>query len=472
MARMETLETMQTTQTTGAMDVRRRVSGPLSEDERRALDKLPLTGTARRVGPLDTLWMTWCRVSGPPDVPAEASVAERERVRLARVASVIILCIMVIGLLALPVTRTGDGLFRIGLLLAADAAALACNRGGKVLAAGILLVLSTEVGAISSFLLAPGGMLGVMAISLYGLYIVPDLIAAALLPPLTVVLLGAANSIFIVLDMLLQPHDATLGAVLAPNAYIIVERPIAMQLFVAILMYIWVRIALSANRRADYAEVVARMQQREAELLSQEAERSRTLDEGAAHLQVILTQLANGNFHARVPTLRDPRLWQVGKGLNHFIGRLERFAQAEFMLQREQEEAQRLAAAILEMRRGQQPLWPAPSGTPLDTVIGALRGPLPATDDTAASGLDRSASERARKADGMRPAPTGSHRSERMPRTTVPMTPAVADGAPRSTPIGPFESSEPHDSRHSPSLPSLPSLPPLTRPPSLLLESV
>jgi hypothetical protein len=104
----------------------------------------------------------------------------------------------------------------------------------------------------------------------------------------------------------------------------------------------------------------------------EEAERKRELQQGMAEMQAVLTQLANGNFHARVRPLRDAQLWQLGNTLNHFIGRLARMGQSEFALTRADEESRRLADAIYVMRSGRQPIWPGATGTPLDRVIEAL----------------------------------------------------------------------------------------------------
>jgi hypothetical protein len=65
-------------------------------------------------------------------------------------------------------------------------------------------------------------------------------------------------------------------------------------------------------------------------------------------------------------------LWQIGSSLNTLIARLARLAQMDFLLRRTGQEAQRLAEAIRMMRAGRQPIWPTPSGTPLDEVIVAL----------------------------------------------------------------------------------------------------
>ena len=84
-------------------------------------------------------------------------------------------------------------------------------------------------------------------------------------------------------------------------------------------------------------------------------------------------RLANGDFQARSSGLRNPLLWSVGNSLNILIARLSRTTQADAILRREEEEAQRLADAIRVAHSGRQPNLPGPNGVPLDIVVDALR---------------------------------------------------------------------------------------------------
>jgi len=133
-----------------------------------------------------------------------------------------------------------------------------------------------------------------------------------------------------------------------------------------------------ALRRADRAEEIAALQQRE-------AERTHELEQGVRELLSAHVQIANGNFQARVPAIRNPLLWQIGSSLNNLMARFARLAQMEFLLRRTEQEAHRLAESIRVARAGGRPLWPAPTGAPLDEVITALTdAPPPASPHTAA----------------------------------------------------------------------------------------
>jgi hypothetical protein len=138
-----------------------------------------------------------------------------------------------------------------------------------------------------------------------------------------------------------------------------------MQVIVAIVAFLWAHSMLNALRRADRAEEIAILEQRE---LDRQAE----LEEGARQLLDVHVRLANGDFQARAPNMRNPLLWSVGNSLNLLIARLSRTAGAEMMLRREEEEARRLANTIRLARNGRQPSWPVPTGVPLDLVLEAL----------------------------------------------------------------------------------------------------
>jgi len=84
-----------------------------------------------------------------------------------------------------------------------------------------------------------------------------------------------------------------------------VAQPVALQIVVALITYFWVRSALRAIARADYAEEVAQLQQREAELLRREAERTRQLDFGSQHLLEVLVRAANGEHTVRATLSAD-----------------------------------------------------------------------------------------------------------------------------------------------------------------------
>jgi hypothetical protein len=319
----------------------------------------------------------WWRLTAPADVPPIAGFAERDRLRRGRLASTLMLCAIVIGLVGLytgltdPNPQDGPlpGMFYLlpyGLI--AGIVVLVLNRAGRVNLAGILMVAIADLPIMTVVVYAPGRQLDLAQVPAFYILAVAVLFAATTLPPEGVFPVAVGNALLIFLVIWLMPHSAALreSADSPDDTFSLFAIPIALQFIVAVVAYLWARSMLDTIRRADVAEAVAELERRE-------ATRKRALEEGVGQIQAVLVQLANGDFSARVPALQDALLWQVGNTLNVFIGRLGRYAQADFALQRTQDEARRLAEALLLWRNGRQPTWPEPSGTPLDLVVTAFR---------------------------------------------------------------------------------------------------
>jgi hypothetical protein len=253
----------------------------------------------------------------------------------------------------------------VGLVSVALAGLL--NRLGRVAFAGALLVAVADLLPLAGVHATSfGGRLDVLHLGTFYLLAGSEIVAASVLAPWSVFPVALANSALADATIALMPHTPALASVLASNnAQQVYAGPLVMQLIVALVAYLWARSTLLALQRADRAEELTALEQRE-------LERTRELEEGVHQLLAIHVQLANGNFAVRAPAVRNPLLWQIGNSLNNLIGRLARLAQADYVLRRTHEESHQLAEAI-RLRRGGHPAnLPAPSGTPLDAVIVAL----------------------------------------------------------------------------------------------------
>lgn len=102
-------------------------------------------------------------------------------------------------------------------------------------------------------------------------------------------------------------------------------------------------------------------------------EQQRQIEIGTQQIVAVLVHLANGDFNVRVQLDEDDMLRQIADSLNGLVPRLARFAQADFILRRTQEEVRRLTEAIYDLSSGRQPIWPEPSNTPVDQLIDPLR---------------------------------------------------------------------------------------------------
>jgi hypothetical protein len=320
-------------------------------------------------------YRVWYRVAAPVDPAPSAPFAMREWARRGRLLSVVLLGFLLIlagGFYQYLVVDDDHPAMVVVLGVALGVAVLVAvlNRLGQVPLAGVLMVALAEVPLAGPFAATKDGQLDILHLGAFYLTVGSLLVAASVLAPWSVFPVALLNSVASLLILHTLPRTPALAALLDSNdgqqAFL---GPIVMQVIVAIVAYLWAQNTLAALRRADRAEEIAALERRE-------AERQRELEEGVRQLLAVHVHLANGDFAARSPEVRNPMLWQVGKSLNVLIGRLARYAQADAVLRREQEEARRLAEALYAAQAGRPVAWPAPTGLPLDVVTEAARASL------------------------------------------------------------------------------------------------
>ena len=317
----------------------------------------------------------WYRLSAPPLVPANADLLTREQSRRARLASTILLVVILLQVANLLVAHFSENYRTLPILalsLAICAVAVALNRWGMAGLAGILVIAVIDLGCGLLLLATPNG-LDVGDLPAYDILAESELVAVSLLPAVSVFPVAAGNCLFILLDLAFERHTPALGHLLASNGvYDALARPLGLQIVVAIIAYLWVRSALTASARADRAEEIAELRQRE-------AERSCQLEAGIQQLLETQVRAANGDLTARAALNQDNVLWKVGVSLNLLLARLQQTGQADRELQRVRGEVMRLTEAVREAKAGRAPQWPWPSGTLLDPLVQEI---VPATPPT------------------------------------------------------------------------------------------
>ena len=260
------------------------------------------------------------------------SLTSREQSRRKQIVSVVLLVIILFQLIDLPGAimshdATSIGIALLGLALCG--LAMAFNHFGRVTVVSILLILVVDLGCGLMLLTSPMG-LDVGDLPVFDVLLVSELIAVSLLPAVSVFPVALTNILFILLVIAFQPHTPAFNMMLSSEmGYNAVAQPISLQIVVALITYFWVRSALRAIARADRAEEITQLQQREAELLSREAERTRQLDRGSQHLLEVLVRAANGEHNVRANLQTDNILWRIGSALNILLTRLRRSTHAE-----------------------------------------------------------------------------------------------------------------------------------------------
>ncbi|HEY6406006.1 MAG TPA: hypothetical protein VIY29_00920, partial [Ktedonobacteraceae bacterium] len=212
------------------------------------------------------------------------SLASREQDRRKQIVSVVLLVIILFQLIDLPGAIMSHDAIALGIALlglALCGMAMAFNHFGRVTVVSILLILVVDLGCGLMLLTSPMG-LDVGDLPVFDVLLVSVLIAVSLLPPVSVFPVAFTNILFILLIIAFQPHTPAFNMMLTSSmGYGAVAQPVSLQIVVALITYFWVRSALRAVARADRAEELAQLQQRETELLSREAERTRQLDLGS-----------------------------------------------------------------------------------------------------------------------------------------------------------------------------------------------
>lgn len=345
----------------------------------------PRPGTVRRRGPLG--WWLDLTAPSPPANRAALSAVESERLRKAELTSYSILAVaFFLGMLfsnSIADSGTASAVVLMAFFLLVTAL---LNRFGATRVAAYIIPSALTLLTMLAVVSAPGG-LRLIVLPAYDLFVIPIFIAALTADWRAPWFFVAIASAFIVGDWLIQPHALVTATgvdltgtqgfnELAREAQIftawgMINRHLALAMFAGLFSSLGAFSVERAILRADQAEHVAALEHAQ-------AEQRKTLEEGVQAILQTHIRLANGDFSARTPPVRDPLLWQVGQSLNNLASRVQNTGRAEFQLRRVEDELQRLASALDDARMGRPPIWPAPAGTPVDPIVDRLSGRRPA----------------------------------------------------------------------------------------------
>lgn len=302
----------------------------------------------------------WFRLSCPPEPPSTAPLIQRERYRRARTISIIAFLLQFYNLISLPAGFFGLNRLLVVLVVISifiDIAAMFVNRRGWVTLAGLLLVFSVEFGQAINIVTAPGGI-GLASLPIFDLMVIPLVLAASVLPAFYVFVFAAFNSIFTLLGILYLPHHSDLVEALKTAGIGLVTLPIAIQIILAFLAFLWVRSAEQAIKRADRAEQIALLEHDIAESRQLISEQKMQLDTSIQEISRALLNSNNGRGVTRMPTQGNP-LWLIVGPINNLLARMDRMRHVEAEYQQLTMELEQLLVAIRTARTTHQPLHPS-----------------------------------------------------------------------------------------------------------------
>ncbi len=304
----------------------------------------------------------------------QSQLRARERTRRSQLLSWLLLGLIVADLLVIPLGIGDTGtLIAVLVIMGGLALSAALNRRGLITVAGTVPMIVICLAIFFSLLTEPNGALDLDAIPAYDLLVIAVIIASAVLEPWLGFVVALVNTGLILADYFLQPHALDLNTDIAsytPPAVGVVTllaRPIALEIIIATIAFLWSRGMSNALQRADRAEELATLQR-------QIVDEKRALDVGIAALLDVHTRASNGDFSARVGSIpQQNALWTVAISLNNLMNRIQRSAMAEQQMVRTHQELERMNSALQDLLAGRRAfLPPSPVGN-VDPSLERLR---------------------------------------------------------------------------------------------------
>jgi hypothetical protein len=340
---------------------------------------VPPTNNSSNTGPIASIlkqeldrprWW-WHRLTAQA-LPHNPNFAQRESSRRANLLSTIVFGLIVTDLVLIPATLLIPNHFVIVVclsMLLVCILALWCNRSGQTALASTLIVWLLEFALI--FIIASTSPFDISNLPLFDLLIIAELFAASL-QPRTIWVTALFNSIFIIGDLLIQRNvagmaTASLHTYLHLQFYTALARPVALQIIVAVVIFLWVRSTSLASARADRAEMIARLEHTLAEQKEQ-------LEAGVEQILQMQAAVANGNFEMRVRLPQGHPLWPLANALNTLVTRFQRSWRAEQELVATQRALASLLNTLQHSEQTQQPIQAFHTSQTLEPLANYLNG--------------------------------------------------------------------------------------------------
>lgn len=271
----------------------------------------------------------WVRVTSVGwDMPRQSRL-RREMTRRSELASWIVLGLLVFDVILLPA-----GLHDRATLIAQVGLALGCviaifgNQRGWVTATGCVLVALIDGGVIFSVLGASNGLQTVY-LPAYDLLVIPVMVAATILGRRAAFVVAGVNSCLICLDLFFQPAFGDLAQLERQNGPVpFAVRPIALQIVVATLAYLWVRGRDRAEQRADQESIRASEADERAEWAVQSAQLEKwwadVIRAFLGQIHDVFVKQANGDYSARLNVPSEHPFHTEAMLMNRRLDRLQK----------------------------------------------------------------------------------------------------------------------------------------------------
>ena len=324
---------------------------------------------------IDSMLGWWYRIAAPPDVPDDAPLREREIVRKGKLTSATLLIefIYITSVMGVGFTNNRALLPVLIVNYVMIAMGVVFNRYRRTWLAATVAFLTLEVGMIFNIVsLALTSGASSFNQPLFDILVQPELIAVSLFPAWMVLPIAALNCLLVFGCMSFLPKTPEFANLLATSAYAAYERPIALQIITALVTFLWVSSAFHGMRRADRAEEANKLAQELAARQQSEVQEKLLLEESIKQIIDVHTQVARGNFAARIPLNQKNILWPVAGSLNNLLARVQRWRYDSSRLEYTEQAIQRLLQEIQLAKMQGKPLQIHRTGTMLDPLLAEL----------------------------------------------------------------------------------------------------
>ncbi|GHO90583.1 hypothetical protein KSF_006310 [Reticulibacter mediterranei] len=279
----------------------------------------------------------WYQLTSIPEPVEEFTPGMYEQVRRSRLLSTIVLSLLVIFLMFVPACLALPNHYVILVdiaMMPLCLVALIFNRLRHTYLAGVLLVVSFE--AALNLVILTTQPFDEPSLQQYELFVFGELLAVSLLNARSVFLVAILNSTFIGMSLVYQePKTAMLLQDLQTQFLPLLLRPIAVQLLVAGVTYLWVSNATTHMTLAYQAKMTALAAQRVAEEQKEREKQERLgLQEHIERVVHIHAAAMNTHSTTKIPISEyEPVLWPLINVFNSLQNRLQHANQVENELQ-------------------------------------------------------------------------------------------------------------------------------------------
>ena len=344
----------------------------LSEQERRRSGKQggPYSITGLQPYP----WIRWWYFLAAPHAPMNAEelpLKDREFLRRGKLTSIALLIELIdLVIQAIPASHDGTNAFPFILLsIAFLVVAVILNRAGKLLFAGLLVMIVLEAGVISVIALPPAIPLTFAQYPFIFVLVEALLISVLLFPAWAILVVAAINMIVTVLLLNLLPRTTDFQNFVQAHSGPVFGIPLTLQLLGALISYIVITSLQESLVRADRAEEVTKLQQVMAEQTRNEIQTKRQLESNIEEIVAGLTRFSNGDNQARISLEQGNPLWSISANINNMMSRFVRLREQE----RPQEQTvMALRAYLRELQMARINGMPLPeprTGTEVDVLV-------------------------------------------------------------------------------------------------------